>query len=54
MKIISKINQNEISMFYSILTATISESNEVTPLKKNTDAEDFVETFNVPDIKSHI
>ena len=44
------MTQTEISKFYNILTAIISEIDESINLEKSTDAEHFVKTFNRPEI----
>lgn len=50
LKIINLTTQTEISRFYNILTAIISEIDESISLDKSTDAEHFVRTFNRPEI----
>ena len=50
LKIINLTSQTEISKFYNILTAIISEIDESINLDKSTDAEHFVRTFNRPEI----
>jgi len=50
LKIINLTTQTEISKFYNILTAIISEIDESINLDKSTDAEHFVRTFNRPEI----
>jgi len=50
LKIINLTTQPEISKFYNILTAIISEIDESVNLDKSTDAEHFVRTFNRPEI----
>ena len=50
LKIINLTTQTEISKFYNILTAIISEIDESISLDKSTDAEHFVRTFNRPEI----
>jgi len=50
LKIINLTTQPEISKFYNILTAIISEIDESVILDKSTDAEHFVRTFNRPEI----
>jgi len=50
LKIINLTTQTEISKFYNILTAIISEIDESVNLDKSTDAEHFVRTFNRPEI----
>ena len=50
LKIINLTTQSEISKFYNILTAIISEIDESVTLDKSTDAEHFVRTFNRPEI----
>jgi hypothetical protein len=50
LKIINITTQTEISKFYNILTAIISEIDESINLDKSTDAEHFVRTFNRPEI----
>lgn len=50
LKIINITTQTEISKFYNILTAIISEIDESISLDKSTDAEHFVRTFNRPEI----
>lgn len=50
LKIINLTTQSEISKFYNILTAIISEIDESVNLDKSTDAEHFVRTFNRPEI----
>ncbi|MCJ7814204.1 MAG: hypothetical protein MUP34_02145 [Candidatus Atribacteria bacterium] len=52
LKIINVMTQSEISRFYNILTAIISEIDESISLEKSTDAEDFVKTFNSPEINN--
>jgi len=44
------MTQTEISKFYNILTAIISDIDESINLEKSTDAEHFVKTFNRPEI----
>jgi len=46
LKIINLTTQSEISKFYNILTAIISEIDESVNLDKSIDAEHFVRTFN--------
>jgi len=50
LKIINLTTQTEISKFYNILTAIISEIDESINLDKSTDAEHFVRTFNRTEI----
>jgi len=50
LKIINLMTQTEISKFYNILTAIISDIDESINLEKSTDAEHFVKTFNRPEI----
>lgn len=50
LKIINLTTQPEISKFYNILTAIISEIDDSINLEKSTDAEHFVRTFNRPEI----
>jgi len=50
LKAIKLMTQTEISKFYNILTAIISEIDESINLEKSTDAEHFVKTFNRPEI----
>ena len=50
LKTINLMTQTEISKFYNILTAIISEIDESINLEKSTDAEHFVKTFNRPEI----
>jgi len=50
LKIINLTTQTEISKFYNVLTAIISEIDESINLDKSTDAEHFVRTFNRPEI----
>lgn len=52
-KIITIINQNEISKFYKILTTIISELGEKAALEKSTDAEHFVKTFKKQEVSNN-